>query len=1193
MAEDYYAVADIDPAYVNEDEVYSSTTDAYIDEEGYRSVYTQAASSYTDNEDIVEAPDAYSNDQAEASSTYYGESGSESSSSYTDNATTPTPSAYGYQGSEGDSSSYAQMTASTDGYIKTPEEPPVEHGTPKPAGSEFSFLRNSNPAKPAPAPAHSPAPSVKDEYYKQKNWNREFQDLLARPDSEEKYSSLSRLANEFVFVAQTYGKVIISELSVPAEEKTVRPVSIGGIAGGEKYIVQGILFKFALDISGIYCGDENAMKAAGHEIIGLSNFYFTQVSGLHFPLMCLIRYCGFCLVAMSILPIGKDTLMYGSSDGGKTVQFGDDALSAKMEAAGMKMNLKPHYAGTNLDRKIVGPGDIEGHRSKDGEYYVVDFARVFPPEASLPTDPKEPGRILYKLLRPELVTRYEKPLSSDALTGWGKRDPDSKLHNAEVVEATRHLLLEIIPKFVSDVLSSDFDIRTLENIPAVMKQRGINVRHLGLVRNLIVTLKNTDEAARVSRLFLIEMFARLLKSRVQEDWRRTVRSHYHINNELCKEHALDLLNSFLDFQSPDAIRYWSTEAKQRLLIKFKGALTPEELAPTFDLRHLLRSLNLASVVDRFSALTGFRLRPQAKAHFERAIDLLKHESLSSMSPSVLFKFLRCDADSIEATIKHTNIVDFADIQALLIGGVNQADVKSSNRYFLLVLESLQRSPHMALMGAHKLLEICSILTRKFKLEGIFDDELSRTVSQLVRCLLSATDEVPMSLRVPILVKAATLLRRIGTAESRDDVTDRLQRVTTMDPTNVPALMAQYRMSLMLSDKTRTQAISEKLHQLCPQNPKYNMTLANSLLFDLKWANERDEDIAKLLGHFSLAAQMDPSIVSKARFLPYPKTQEAQLHVAAAVPLYRPPLRDYYATFKRLHLHSPSPGAGDGLLAPVSAVPCGIEKINIVKALGFTDVGLHKLVMNLKESLKLCYLVDTPSAGAKTVAALRDCGSLRGVKLSGTATTAAEALSVVQNRNEFDVFHIERAVDFTDDIFNELSALPFASLLRSLGVGGTSITPAIGQTFARFSSLSKLFLRETTLDWETCKAALLSLPSCSVFSMEGSQTIRSSQVFQDSIGISHPALEILVMPNKAKVLFSGPYKCISHINPTQPFSARVTRHLGDPTVHSKYKMAETYQMTLPPLTDPKRLVTLSLRILAPGAPAFSPISFHVP
>jgi hypothetical protein len=529
---------------------------------------------------------------------------------------------------------------------------------------------------------------------------------------------------------------------------------------------------------------------------------------------------------------------------------------------------------------------------------------------------------------------------------------------------------------------------------------------------------------------LIEMFGRILKSRVQEDWRRTVRSHHHINNELCKEHALDILNSFLDFKSPDAIRYWSTDAKQRLLSKFKGALTPVELAPTFDLRRLLRPANLESITNRLESLTGFRLRPQAKTHFERAIHVLKHDDLSTMEPCVVFKFLRCDADSIEATIKHTNIVDFADIQALLIGGVHQADAKSSNRYFMLVLDALQRSPRtfvsflrvrlnlltllvadMALMGANKLLEICAILTRKFKLQGTIDDDLATTVSALVRCLLSAIDEVPIALRVPILVKASNLLRRIGNTPSRDDVKERLTRAISVDPTNVPALMALYKMSLASSNNAESKSLAATLQQICPQNPKFNMTKANDLLQELRWESQTDEIIASLLGYYSMAAQMDPSIVFKARFLPYAKTQEAQLHVAAAVPLYRPALRDYYTAKKNLYLVSPSPGAGDGILSPVSTGTCGIQKVNIVKALGLTDAGLQKLVLNLKDTLKLCYLVDTPSVGPNTISALSQCTSLRGVKFSGTCVTALDASSIVQDRTEFDVFRTKHRMSY--------------------------------------------------------------------------------------------------------------------------------------------------------------------------------------
>lgn len=52
-----------------------------------------------------------------------------------------------------------------------------------------------------------------------------------------------------------------------------------------------------------------------------------------------------------------------------------------MEAAARRLNLKGHMAGlpTGTRAFLYSCADIEGHRGFDGRYYVLDFARVFPP----------------------------------------------------------------------------------------------------------------------------------------------------------------------------------------------------------------------------------------------------------------------------------------------------------------------------------------------------------------------------------------------------------------------------------------------------------------------------------------------------------------------------------------------------------------------------------------------------------------------------------------------------------------------------------------------------------------------------------------------------------------------------------------------------------------------------------------------
>ena len=67
------------------------------------------------------------------------------------------------------------------------------------------------------------------------------------PDSFDKYQQLSALYRDFCYAAKTYGRIIISEKFLPDSDKTIKPVGAGGVAGGVKYVVSGILFKFAVD----------------------------------------------------------------------------------------------------------------------------------------------------------------------------------------------------------------------------------------------------------------------------------------------------------------------------------------------------------------------------------------------------------------------------------------------------------------------------------------------------------------------------------------------------------------------------------------------------------------------------------------------------------------------------------------------------------------------------------------------------------------------------------------------------------------------------------------------------------------------------------------------------------------------------------------------------------------------------------
>lgn len=84
------------------------------------------------------------------------------------------------------------------------------------------------------------------------------------------------------------------------------------------------------------------MKTGAHELKGLVGFHQTGMRDLHLPLIAIIDYKGYRVVAVSLLPISDDTLMYGSRDAGKTV-YCNPTVSPLMKAAGKKLNIKGKF----------------------------------------------------------------------------------------------------------------------------------------------------------------------------------------------------------------------------------------------------------------------------------------------------------------------------------------------------------------------------------------------------------------------------------------------------------------------------------------------------------------------------------------------------------------------------------------------------------------------------------------------------------------------------------------------------------------------------------------------------------------------------------------------------------------------------------------------------------------------------------
>lgn len=188
----------------------------------------------------------------------------------------------GYLGDSSYIPSTGSVESSSDGYIgagNSDVSANLSRATVS-AAAGYSELKSSKPAV-ATAAFSSPSPpssSFSGSVLAGSTWNSEFQQLQEiESDSPERWQALSALAHDFFATAQHYAAIIVSEFHLEDHARTIRQCkTIGGTAGGLKFVASGILFKFAHDplLSSdrhLYSGGsepdtEAAAKALGNEL---------------------------------------------------------------------------------------------------------------------------------------------------------------------------------------------------------------------------------------------------------------------------------------------------------------------------------------------------------------------------------------------------------------------------------------------------------------------------------------------------------------------------------------------------------------------------------------------------------------------------------------------------------------------------------------------------------------------------------------------------------------------------------------------------------------------------------------------------------------------------------------------------------------------------------------------------------------
>eukprot|EP00947_MAST-08B_sp_MAST-8B-sp1_P003066 g3066.t1 len=496
---------------------------------------------------------------------------------------------------------------------------------------------------------------------------------------------------------------------------------MGGIAGGRKYIVNGILYKLASaaeEGSPYENSFEAANKAAAHDLRGA-----TAISNaaeaikkrepgkavLHVTLNALVDYLGFRLQAMPTLPLESGSLKLGSGDAGDSVKDEDKKLTAMFEEVAAELRMAPHRILQSADKaekqkckaklveleknnkggntetaaikdlkaelaafdekEVTTPFglDVEGHLDREGRPVALDFARVFSPEDIRETkhlSMKTPGTIFVRHLRPELIKKFASskdgaPLSADALSMFASGASDGPEMNERVKKATKWLLEDVIPKAAKE-LDQASPIKEGDEISPLLHERGINVRHMGLVYHHCA-----DDEVRMA--LLAEMVARTIKNLMRHAAREAVQRWGCADIAGVRKLYTELLNLVFQISAPtndakgndDPLqRFWQADIWDGLRRRYGDR--------SDDMRGRLRSKvlpNLGAVkqmVWRLADMLGLAFSDDCR-------EALKEDpALDEKADQGFFFFTSTDIQALDVRVKYMTVVDRAAGKVLAI-----------------------------------------------------------------------------------------------------------------------------------------------------------------------------------------------------------------------------------------------------------------------------------------------------------------------------------------------------------------------------------------------------------------------------------------------------------------------------------------------------------------------------------------------
>ncbi|GAB5367692.1 hypothetical protein AAMO2058_001252700 [Amorphochlora amoebiformis] len=430
---------------------------------------------------------------------------------------------------------------------------------------------------------------------------------ISRTQNKERRARYEKMQNYIIDFIKPFLRFAVEEYHLPPPlRRSPMPCNLGGLAGGDKYLINGMLLKFAIDSHGIFGSDEDAAKVAWNETRMNHLVAGEDLERLHVPVTFTFRLNGFTIVATALAPIqGDDSLIYGTPDAGKTIRNTDPLFESLVSDLANTFHLAKHpvapIGGKKKPRKTRGEdkisdvkseekkekekkqkekkevlkeevdlwlaADIEGHQSlADGRYYLIDLARFLPP---VPPRPGARADHLVRLFRPEFMRKETPvPLSADVFSGFGILKKETLFIDAH--RAFTHLITKSVPRTVDLILKEVKDGTTNLNLSSILHTNGVNIRYLGLIFAKLAGKNDSGGEKQIEcakQIVCYDMVMRCIKihgrqclrkcgkelalylfSKEFEKWRSGVKNYKKKNK---KFNILDLASDSLGFEPTD------------------------------------------------------------------------------------------------------------------------------------------------------------------------------------------------------------------------------------------------------------------------------------------------------------------------------------------------------------------------------------------------------------------------------------------------------------------------------------------------------------------------------------------------------------------------------------------------------------------------------------------------------------------